>query len=95
MYNTKPFLTDTEINNAVQGFNNNGKPLPFTNLRGLYLGPTMNSTINDMLIYIKANLSKKDRAIRLTHQLTFGMENGFGMGLGWMMDNNANGERYI
>ncbi len=55
----------------------------------------MNSTINDMLKYIKANLSTKDKAIRLTHQLTYGMEKGFGMGLGWMIDNNSNGERYI
>ncbi len=95
MYNTKPFLTGTEINNAVQGYNNNGKPQQFLNLRGFYFGPTMNSTINDMLKYIKANLSTKDKAIRLTHQLTYGMEKGFGMGLGWMIDNNSNGERYI
>jgi CubicO group peptidase (beta-lactamase class C family) len=55
----------------------------------------MNSTINDMLKYIEANLSMKDKAIRLTHQLTFGMEKGFGMGLGWMMDNDSNGKRFI
>ena len=95
MYNTKPFLTGTEITNAVQGYSNNGKPQQFLNLRGFYFGPTMNTTINDMLKYIKANLSMKDRAIRLTHQLTYGKEKGFGIGLGWMMDNNSNGERYI
>ena len=95
MYDTKPFLTTTEINNAVQGYNNNGKPQQFLNLRGFYFGPSMNSTINDMLKYIKANLSMKDKAIRLTHQLTYGMEKGFGMGLGWMMDNSSNGKRYI
>ena len=38
----------------------------------------MNSTINDMLKYIQANLSEKDKAIRLTHQLTYGKEKGFG-----------------
>lgn len=95
MYNTKPFLTGTEITNAVQGYNNNGKPQQFLNLRGFYFGPTMNTTINDMLKYIKANLSMKDKAIRLTHHLTYGKEKGFGIGLGWMMDNNINGERYI
>jgi CubicO group peptidase (beta-lactamase class C family) len=95
MYNTKPFLTATEINNAVQGYNNNGKPQQFLNLRGFYFGPTMNSTINDMLKYLKANLSLKEKAIRLTHQLTYGKEKGFGIGLGWMMDNTITGERYI
>ncbi len=95
MYNTKPFLTVTEITNAVQGYSNNGKPQQFLNLRGFYFGPTMNTTINDMLKYIKANLSMRDKAIRLTHQLTYGKEKGFGIGLGWMMDNNSNGERYI
>ena len=95
MYNTKPFLTGTEITNAVQGYSNNGKPQQFFNLRGFYFGPTMNTTINDMLKYIKANLLTKEKAIRLTHQLTYGKEKGFGIGLGWMMDNNSNGERYI
>jgi D-alanyl-D-alanine-carboxypeptidase/D-alanyl-D-alanine-endopeptidase len=37
----------------------------------------------------------KDEAIRFTHQLTYGMEKGFGIGLGWMMDNSSSGERYI
>ena len=95
MYDTKPFLTPTEIKNAVQGYDNNGKPQQFLNLRGFYFGPTMNSTINDMLKYIKANLSMKDKAIRMTHRLTYGKEKSFGMGLGWMMDNSSNGERYI
>ncbi len=95
MYNTKPFLTGIEIANSVQGYNNNGKSQQFLNLRGFYFGPTMNTTINDMLKYIKANFSMKNKAIRLTHQLTYGKEKGFGIGLGWMMDNNNNGERYI
>lgn len=94
MYHTKPFLSTEEIKHAVQGYDNNSKPQPFLNLKGFYFGPTMNSTINDMLIYIQANLSEKDKAIKLTHQLTYGKKNGFGIGLGWMMDNDAK-ERYI
>ena len=95
MSDTKPFLSTEEIRNAVQGYDNNGKPQQFLNLKGFYFGPTMNSTIKDMLKYIQANLSEKDKAIRLTHQLTFGNKNGFGLGLGWMMDNSSNGERYL
>lgn len=95
MYDTKPFLTTEEIKNAVQGYDNNSKPQQFLNLKGFYFGPTMNSTINDMLKYIQANLSEKDKAIRLTHQLTYGKKNGFRLGLGWMMDTISNGERYF
>lgn len=95
MFNTKPFLTEAEIKNAFQGYNGSGKPQQFFNLQGFYLGPTMNSTINDMLKYIKANITNSDKAINLTHLLTYGKEKGFGLGLGWMMDNDSNGERYI
>ncbi len=95
MFGTKPFLSTEEIKNAVQGYDNNSKPQQFSNLKGFYFGPTMNSTINDMVKYIQANLEEKDKAIRLTHQLTYGKENGFGLGLGWMMDICSNGERYF
>ena len=95
IYDTKPFLSTAEIKKTVQGYDNKGNPQQFLNLKGFYLGPTMNSTINDMLKYIKANLSEKDKAIRLTHQLTYGKKEGFALGLGWMMDNTGNGERYF
>lgn len=95
MHDTKPFLSTEEIKNAVQGYDNNSKPQQFLNLKGYYFGPTMNSTIKDMLTYIQANLLEKDKAIKMTHQLTYGKKDGFGVGLGWMMDNNTNGERYI
>ena len=95
MYNTKPFLSTQEIKNAVQGYDNNSKPQPFLNLKGFYFGPTMNSTINDMLKYIQANLSEKDKAIKMTHQLTYGKKNGFAIGLSWMMNTDSSGERYI
>jgi CubicO group peptidase (beta-lactamase class C family) len=95
MYYTKPFLSIQEIKNAVQGYDNNSKAQQFLNLKGFYLGPTMNSTINDMLKYIQANLSEEDKAIKMTHQLTYGKNDGFGLGFGWMMDNDNNGKRYI
>ena len=95
MYDTKPFLTPEEINRAVQGYDNNSKPQQFLNLKGFYLGPTMNSTINDMLKYLQANLSEKDEAIRLTHQITYRKKNGFGLGLGWMTDDSDNDGRYF
>ena len=95
MADTKLYLSADEMKKTVQGYDNNRRPQQFLNLRGYFFGPTMNSTINDMLKYIEANLSEKDSAIRLTHQLTYGKKNGFGMGLGWMMDTNDDGEEYV
>jgi CubicO group peptidase (beta-lactamase class C family) len=59
MYDTKPFLSTEEIKNAVQGYDNNSKPQQFLNLKGFYFGPTMNSTINDMLNIYKPTFQKK------------------------------------
>ncbi len=95
MYHTIPYLNELQKNDIVQGHNNKGQPVPFANLRGFYFGPTMNSTINDMLTYIEANLKLKDKALRLTHQLTYGKDDGFGMGLGWMINRDERGARYF
>ncbi|WP_166926366.1 serine hydrolase domain-containing protein [Flavobacterium poyangense] len=95
MFNTKPYLTDVEIKRAVQGYNNNQKPQPFLNLTGYYFGPTMNTTINDMLTFLNANLSRTDKAINLTHKITYKKDNGLALGLGWMIANDNKGERYI
>ncbi len=94
MPNTKPFLNESEMHLTVQGYNNKGIPQQFVNLKGYYFGPTMNSTIEDMLQYIKSNLDPKEKALQMAHQLTFGSKNSFGVGLGWML-NSENGKRYI
>ncbi|MFE2863937.1 MULTISPECIES: serine hydrolase domain-containing protein [Sphingobacterium] len=95
MHYTTPYLDESQINDVVQGHDNKGQPVPFANLSGFYFGPTMNSTINDMLIYIEANLKLNDRALGLTHQLTYGKDDGFGMGLGWMINRDERGVRYF
>jgi CubicO group peptidase (beta-lactamase class C family) len=93
MYHTKTLLTDSEIKQMAQGYDNHNQPQRYINYQGFTGGPSMNSTISDMLTYIEANIIEKDKAIKLTHQLTWGKENGFALGLGWMMD-TYNGERY-
>ncbi len=95
MYHTVPYLNELQKNDIVRGHDNKGQPVPFANLRGFYFGPTMNSTINDMLTYIEANLKLNDKALLLTHQLTYGKDDGFGMGLGWMINRDERGARYF
>jgi CubicO group peptidase (beta-lactamase class C family) len=93
IFDTKPELSLTEIKRAAQGYDRKNQPQEFANLKGFLMGPSMNSTTNDMVKFIEANLSEKNKAIKLTHQLTLGKKHGFG--LGWMLDTESNGERYI
>ena len=71
MSQTKPVLADVELKKAAQGYDRNNKPAKYINLEGFFIGPTMNSTLNDMVQYLEAQLAEKDPAIRLTHQQTF------------------------
>ncbi|MBS1738448.1 MAG: beta-lactamase family protein [Bacteroidetes bacterium] len=95
MNDTKSILSVAEMKRIVQGYNDENEPQHYTNYTGFTGGPSMNSTINDMLKFLEANILEKDKAIKLTHQLTWGDKNGFALGLNWMMDTNKNGERFI
>jgi CubicO group peptidase (beta-lactamase class C family) len=79
----------------AQGYDRNNKPQPYLNLVDYYNGPSMNSTIHDMLKYIKANLAERDPAIKLTHQPTWKDPEGGTIGLGWMIDTDDKGARVI
>jgi CubicO group peptidase (beta-lactamase class C family) len=92
MKHTKTLLNAAEQKSLVQDYNAHNEPQPYVNYTG---GPSMNSTLRDMLQYVAAQIAQKDPAIKLTHELTWGDRNGFALGLNWMMNTNARGERYI
>lgn len=94
MYHTKTLLTDNEMKQMAQGYDDHNIPQRYINYKGFTGGPSMNSTINDMLIYLQANINESDSAIKLTHQITWENKDGFALGLGWMMG-IFNGEKYI
>lgn len=95
MYNTKTVLTDNDMKRLAQGYNTKNEPQEYVNYTGFTGGPSMNSTINDMLKYLGANIEEKDKALKLTHQLTWGDKHDFAMGLGWMIGSDENGEQFI
>jgi CubicO group peptidase (beta-lactamase class C family) len=95
MYHTKTILSNTEIKQMAQGYNQSNQPQHYRNYTGFTGGPSMNSTINDMLKYLRANMEEKDEAIRLSHVPTYSEKDGFTMGLGWMMDSDENGDRFL
>lgn len=94
MFHTKTCLTNAEIKRLAQGYDKNDHPQRYVNYQGYTGGPTMNSTVNDMLTFLQANMEEKDPAIKLSHRITWGNADGPAMGLGWMMDTD-NGVRYI
>ncbi|NML38167.1 beta-lactamase family protein [Chitinophaga sp. G-6-1-13] len=95
MSHTTPILTQAELSHAAQGYNRQGNQVTYINLEGYFIGPTMNATISDMVSYLQAQLAEKNKAVKLSHQITFHKTtDGFGLGLGWMT-NLENGQRYF
>ncbi len=84
MSQTTPNLSAAQMKQAAQGYEGT-KPQTFVNLRSFYLGPNMNSTVSDLLQYMKANLDERDPALKLSHQITWGKPDPFAVGLNWMM----------
>ena len=95
MYDTRVQLSETDLQRVAQGYNSSGQAQPYGNLRGFYGGPSMNSTVQDMLRYIQANLAEKDPALQLSHQLTWGKFGEVAMGLSWRLEQSATFGRRI
>lgn len=95
MQDTKTQVSASLFDRFAQGYDGNNKPQPYLNLADYYNGPSMNSTINDMLKYLKANLEEQDPAIKLTHQPTWKNADDTGVCLGWMMDTDYKGTKII
>lgn len=95
MYDTKITLTPADKKRLVQGHDGNGQPQPYVNFNGYRAAPGINSTINDMLKFIAANVKETDPAIRLAHQPTYAKSDTSSMGLGWMMQKENNTGRMI
>ena len=89
MHDTKVQLSETDLHRVAQGYTSQGQAQPFGNLKGFYDGPSMNSTVHDMLKYIQANLAETDPALRLSHQLTWGQFSEGAMGLGWKIEQSS------
>jgi CubicO group peptidase (beta-lactamase class C family) len=94
MNDTKTALSEKEKLRAAAGYFR-GEFQEFQNLKGFYTGFSVMSTINDMLRYLDVQLHAGTEVIQLVQQLTWGNENGFGMGLGWMIDYDSDGHKYI
>ncbi|MBD2720839.1 serine hydrolase domain-containing protein [Hymenobacter armeniacus] len=91
MPDTKRVLTAKEQARFATGYAQPNRPQPHPTYTGYWAGPNLSSTPADLLKYLRANLAERDPAVRLAHQLTYRTAPGAGIGLGWMLDTDADG----
>ena len=95
MHDTKRVLSAQEQQRAAIGYQSAQLPQAHVNYTGYWGGPGMSSTTADLVKYLRANLAEREPAVRLAHQRTWGTAPAFGLGLGWMLDSDAEGNSRI
>lgn len=95
MQDTKCVLSAQEQQRCAIGYPSANLPQAHVNYTGYWGGPGMSSTAADLVKYLRANLSEREPAVRLAHQRTWGTTPAFGLGLGWMLDSDAEGNSRI
>lgn len=85
MSNTFQHPDTGQINKQVEAYNQWGKPTPNWDFQALAACGAFRSSINDLLLYARANMIVNDtassQALQLTHRLTFSDKQK--IGLGW------------
>lgn len=105
LYDTRTKIPVDQLGRYMQGYKDASRPVQWYDLKNypasvintnLFYpgGPSMNSTMSDMLKYTIANVQEKDPAVKLAHQQTHLNPDGTGIALGWMFG-DSNGKRYF
>lgn len=82
MANTKINIGKQDRNNLAIGYDDKGNIIPYT--PDVLIGAgSIKSSVNDMLKYIKWNLSETNEAVRLSHQTIWGDSTSYSTGLNW------------
>ncbi|WP_170172659.1 serine hydrolase domain-containing protein [Hymenobacter rigui] len=95
MHDTKRVLSAKEQQRYAIGYARPELPQAHVNYTGYWGGPNLSSTPADLMKYLRANLAEREPAVRLAHQRTRGTAPEFGLGLGWMLNSDADGNRRI
>lgn len=92
---TKRVLSPAEQARYAIGYETPQRGQAHVNYTGYWGGTTLNSTPADLLRYAQANLAERDPAVRLAHQPTTTLPEGYAVGLVWRLDTDATGSRRI
>jgi CubicO group peptidase (beta-lactamase class C family) len=105
MPDTRTKIPVAQLDRFVQGYKDASRPVKWYDLMSYPVaevntnlfypgGPSMNSTMSDMLKYLVVNVTERNPAIKLSHERTFVRPDGTGIGLGWMLGETG-GERLL
>jgi len=92
---TKRVLSAAEGRRYAVGYDDKGQPQHYVPYTGYWGGTTLSSTPADLLRYATANLAERHPAVRLTHQPTTTLPEGYAVGLVWRLGANAAGQPRI
>ncbi len=92
MTSSDAVLTDALKPRAAQGYGADGKPVPHWTIGGFEAAGAINSTVTDMLAYVRANMaassdssaSDLSRAMAMAHKPRADFANGMRIGLAWL-----------
>jgi CubicO group peptidase (beta-lactamase class C family) len=91
MKDTKRVLSPREQQRFATGYDENQRAQKRLNYTGYWGGTMLSSTPADLMAYLRANLSEREPAVKLAHQPAWNNR----IGLGWMLDTDAEGQRRI
>lgn len=105
MYDTRTRIPVSQLNRFLQGYKDASRPVEWYDLKkyptdeintNLFYpgGPSMNSTMSDMIKFVIANVNEKDPALKLSHKPTYVNSDGSGVALAWM-SGKSNGKRFL
>jgi len=105
LYDTRTKVPLNQLSRFIQGYKDASRPVQWYDLTVAHTneintnlfypgGPSMNSTMSDMLKYVIAIVKETDPAIKLSHKSTFHQSDSTGVGLSWMIS-YKNGKRSL
>jgi CubicO group peptidase (beta-lactamase class C family) len=92
MRDTRRVLSAAEARRYAVGYDDQRQPQHYVPYTGYWGGTTLSSTPADLLRYATANLAERDPAVRLAHQPTTTLPEGYAVGLVWRLGTNAAGQ---
>ncbi|WP_158559264.1 serine hydrolase domain-containing protein [Deminuibacter soli] len=94
MHDSRLTLYAAQQDRVVQGYDENGKALPFIVDKGFRAAPSLLSTAADMVKFIQWNLNEHNSAVQLAHTTTF-KDADTELGLGWFKGIDAQQHHYL
>jgi CubicO group peptidase (beta-lactamase class C family) len=92
MHDTKRVLSAAEQARYAIGYDERQRGQAHPNYTGYWGGTNLSSTPADLLRYAAANLAAHDPAVRLAHQRTTTLPEGYAVGLAWRLDTDPAGQ---